>query len=216
MPNIVSRVLARPLIWLVKAYRFAISPWLGGNCRFEPTCSTYTIEALKTHGALYGGWLAVRRITRCNPWGGSGYDPVPQAGIAAPLEKSPDGVAEELERDRERVLNHAYGFISRDNRAGGFDHIFDWIARDPQPADAWQWFLDRMLGWEHQQTALFFAQHYLHHLLQQGDQLRSVKVMLRCRLVDGQFRPMPDDRAAAVAAAEAMSNADLAADLQRN
>lgn len=77
MPNAVSRFLAWPLIWLVKFYRFAISPWLGGNCRFQPTCSEYAIEALKTHGALRGGWLAARRISRCHPWGGSGYDPVP-------------------------------------------------------------------------------------------------------------------------------------------
>ncbi|MBT8086534.1 MAG: membrane protein insertion efficiency factor YidD [Gammaproteobacteria bacterium] len=208
--------MARPLIWLVKLYRFAISPWLGGNCRFEPTCSSYAIEALQTHGVLYGGWLAVRRISRCHPWGSSGYDPVPEVRIAEPLEKSAAVVAEDLERDRQRALNHAYGFISRDNRAGGFDHVFDWIARDPHPADAWAWFFDRMLGWENQQTALFFAQHYLHHLLQNGDQLRAVKVMLRCRLVDERFRPMPDDRVAAAAAAEAMSNDELAGDLRRN
>lgn len=77
MPSAVSRFLAWPLIWLVKFYRFAISPWLGGNCRFQPTCSEYAIEALRTHGVLRGGWLAARRISRCHPWGGSGYDPVP-------------------------------------------------------------------------------------------------------------------------------------------
>ena len=77
MPNVVSRCLARPLIGLVKFYRFAISPWLGGNCRFQPTCSEYAIQALRTHGALHGGWLAAKRIARCHPWGGSGYDPVP-------------------------------------------------------------------------------------------------------------------------------------------
>ena len=77
MPNAISRVLAWPLIWLVKFYRFAISPWLGGNCRFQPTCSEYAIQALQTHGVLRGGWLAAKRIGRCNPWGGSGYDPVP-------------------------------------------------------------------------------------------------------------------------------------------
>lgn len=77
MPGTISRVLARPLIWLVNLYRIAISPWLGGNCRFQPTCSEYAIEALQTHGVLRGSWLAARRIVRCNPWGGSGYDPVP-------------------------------------------------------------------------------------------------------------------------------------------
>ncbi|MGB5258334.1 MAG: membrane protein insertion efficiency factor YidD [Woeseiaceae bacterium] len=70
-------MLAQPLIWLVKLYRVAISPWLGGNCRFDPTCSNYAIEALQRHGVLRGSWLAARRIARCHPWGGSGYDPVP-------------------------------------------------------------------------------------------------------------------------------------------
>ena len=77
MPNRVSRLLAKPLIGLVKLYRLVISPWLGGNCRFQPTCSTYAIEALQTHGVFRGTWLAARRIGRCHPWGGSGYDPVP-------------------------------------------------------------------------------------------------------------------------------------------
>lgn len=61
----------------VHAYRLFVSPWLGKNCRFEPTCSAYALEALEKHGAAKGGWLALRRITRCHPWGGQGYDPVP-------------------------------------------------------------------------------------------------------------------------------------------
>ncbi len=69
--------LARPLIGLVKAYRAAVSPWLGANCRFEPSCSRYAIEALETHGAWRGTLLTARRLSRCHPWGGSGYDPVP-------------------------------------------------------------------------------------------------------------------------------------------
>ncbi|MCP5090867.1 MAG: membrane protein insertion efficiency factor YidD [Gammaproteobacteria bacterium] len=77
MPNALSRLLAKPLIGLVRVYRLAVSPWLGGNCRFQPTCSSYAIEALQTHGVLRGSWLAAKRISRCHPWGGSGYDPVP-------------------------------------------------------------------------------------------------------------------------------------------
>lgn len=73
----VSRVLAWPLVQLVRAYRLAISPLLGMNCRFQPCCSTYTIEALERHGVVRGSVLAARRIARCHPWGGSGYDPVP-------------------------------------------------------------------------------------------------------------------------------------------
>jgi len=76
MANAVSRLLSWPLIGIVKLYRIAISPWLGGNCRFQPTCSEYAIEALREYGALKGTWLAAKRIGRCHPWGGSGYDPV--------------------------------------------------------------------------------------------------------------------------------------------
>lgn len=61
----------------VRFYRLFISPWLGSNCRYQPTCSTYAMEALEKHGALKGGWLAAKRIARCHPWGGSGIDNVP-------------------------------------------------------------------------------------------------------------------------------------------
>jgi putative membrane protein insertion efficiency factor len=64
----------------VRAYRLVLSPWIGNSCRYQPTCSVYALEALEVHGALKGGWLALRRILRCNPWGGSGYDPVPGCG----------------------------------------------------------------------------------------------------------------------------------------
>lgn len=74
-----GRLLAWPLLVLVGLYRLLISPWLGVNCRFEPSCSAYALEALRSHGAFRGSWLAVRRIARCHPWGGSGYDPVPAA-----------------------------------------------------------------------------------------------------------------------------------------
>ena len=77
MLQALGRLLAWPLLGLVTLYRIAISPWLGANCRFEPSCSAYAMEALRVHGAFRGTWLTVRRIGRCHPWGGSGYDPVP-------------------------------------------------------------------------------------------------------------------------------------------
>lgn len=77
MLDAIGRLLAWPLLLLVRLYRIAISPWLGPNCRFQPTCSEYAIEALKKHGAFRGVALAAKRIGRCHPWGGSGYDPVP-------------------------------------------------------------------------------------------------------------------------------------------
>lgn len=78
MTGAVSRVLALPLLGLVHCYRWVVSPVLGPRCRFEPTCSEFALEALKRHGALRGSVLAARRIARCHPWGGSGYDPVPR------------------------------------------------------------------------------------------------------------------------------------------
>jgi hypothetical protein len=65
------------LILPIKFYRAAISPMLPKSCRFTPTCSEYALQALKKHGPVRGLWLAIRRILRCHPWGGSGYDPVP-------------------------------------------------------------------------------------------------------------------------------------------
>jgi putative membrane protein insertion efficiency factor len=70
--------LARLLALPVHAYRLFLSPWLGHSCRFQPTCSAYALEALERHGALRGGWLAARRLLRCRPGGGHGYDPVPE------------------------------------------------------------------------------------------------------------------------------------------
>ncbi|MHA1598056.1 MAG: membrane protein insertion efficiency factor YidD [Alphaproteobacteria bacterium] len=81
--NKIAAILTRPLAMLarglVRGYQLFVSPVLPGSCRFYPTCSTYAIGALSTHGFLKGGWLAIRRIARCHPWGTSDYDPVPDA-----------------------------------------------------------------------------------------------------------------------------------------
>ena len=65
------------LMGMIKIYQLFISPLLGANCRFTPTCSQYAFEALKKYGALKGSWLAVKRIAKCHPWHEGGYDPVP-------------------------------------------------------------------------------------------------------------------------------------------
>ena len=65
------------IIGLLKAYRFAISPLYGQVCRYHPTCSAYALEAVQTHGAVRGTWLAMRRVARCHPWAAGGLDPVP-------------------------------------------------------------------------------------------------------------------------------------------
>lgn len=73
----IDRAAAAVLRLPVVFYRRCISPMLPPSCRFTPTCSEYALEALRKHGAIKGLWLTVKRISRCHPWGGSGYDPVP-------------------------------------------------------------------------------------------------------------------------------------------
>jgi len=73
----ISKILSFPLIIIIKFYQYVISPWLPASCRYTPTCSVYSIEALKKYGILKGTFLAVKRILSCNPWGGHGHDPVP-------------------------------------------------------------------------------------------------------------------------------------------
>ena len=65
------------LLGLIKVYQLFFSPWLGGRCRYVPSCSAYAAEAVRRFGAWRGGWLAIKRLGRCHPWGGYGYDPVP-------------------------------------------------------------------------------------------------------------------------------------------
>lgn len=67
------------LIWLIRVYQFVLSPWLGRNCRFHPSCSHYAIESVQKHGVLRGLWLTICRVGRCHPWHPGGHDPVPPA-----------------------------------------------------------------------------------------------------------------------------------------
>ena len=78
--NIIRRITRLPadfLILLIRIYQITLSPWIGNSCRYTPTCSNYGIEAIRKYGFFKGGWLTFKRILSCNPWGGSGYDPVP-------------------------------------------------------------------------------------------------------------------------------------------
>ena len=69
--------MAKILTSMIRGYRYLLSPFLAPSCRYQPTCSKYALDALNEHGAIKGGYLAIRRVFRCHPWGGSGYDPVP-------------------------------------------------------------------------------------------------------------------------------------------
>ncbi|MDA0785338.1 MAG: membrane protein insertion efficiency factor YidD [Proteobacteria bacterium] len=77
--KLVSHLLVLLLKGLILVWQWVLSPVLGANCRYQPSCSHYAAEALSRHGAVRGSWLAARRIFSCNPWGGAGYDPVPAA-----------------------------------------------------------------------------------------------------------------------------------------
>lgn len=75
---------ALALMGLVHLYRSTVSPFLGVNCRYQPSCSRYGLDALAGHGAWKGGWMLAARLCRCHPWGGAGYDPVPDQARRAP------------------------------------------------------------------------------------------------------------------------------------
>ena len=142
------------------------------------------------------------------------YGLMSDVSIPDSLEAGEEKIAGDLEKTRTDVLTHAYGFVSRGNRDGGFRHVTDWIAKETDVAAAWAWFFDRMMRWEQNQHALFFAQRYIHDLLQHGENIAALKVIIRCRLVNDQFRPLQEDLPAAIEAAESSGNIELAAVLK--
>ena len=70
-------MLSKIVVLLIRVYQLSISPFLGANCRYSPTCSQYSLEAIEKYGPFKGTWLAIKRISSCHPWGGHGHDPVP-------------------------------------------------------------------------------------------------------------------------------------------
>lgn len=77
LKEIVKQIFGWVFILLIKLYQYLLSPLLGASCRYTPTCSQYGIEAIRRHGPFKGGWLTLKRLSRCHPWGGHGHDPVP-------------------------------------------------------------------------------------------------------------------------------------------
>ena len=161
--------------------------------------SLFTLFSL---AALTGALIAPLRLVR---------------DVYIPDEIAPDiaRVAGDIERARAAALGHAYVFISRDNREGGFRHLFDEIERDPDPAAAWDWYFRKMLGWEQKTHALFFAQHYVRDALRHDEEKVALKVALRCVYEDRRFRPFREDIPALVEAAERQGNAEIAEVLKR-
>ena len=72
-----NKIVTFPLILLIRGYQLIVSPILGSNCRFMPTCSEYALESLKAYGLIKGTFLTIKRIGKCHPWGSHGYDPIP-------------------------------------------------------------------------------------------------------------------------------------------
>ena len=135
--------------------------------------------------------------------------------IPEPLEPDEATIAESLEAVRASALTHAYGFITHDNRKGGFEHITEAIDDDPNPAEAWRWYFERMLQWEESHHALFFAQHYVRDMLAHNEDTQALKLVMRCRMMNEQFKPFAGDLPRLIEAAEAWGNDELATVLKR-
>ena len=144
------------------------------------------------------------------------YGLMAEVSIPDALQSETDEIDANVEKERTAILNHAYGFISRGNRAGGFRHVTEWAAASPDPRAAWAWFFERMLAWENQEHALFFAQLYIHDMLGYAENIPALKVLMRCRLISERFRPLSEDLPAIIEVAQASGNIELAAVLKRN
>jgi hypothetical protein len=135
------------------------------------------------------------------------------ASISVDMPPAREPGAEELHADltheRTKVLNHAYGFISRGNREGGLQHLAAWIEKEVDGEEAYQWFFEQMLKWETNEAALFFTQRYLSWLLEHRRDVQVMKVIARCRLENERFKPLEKDISAARAAAERQGNDEL-------
>jgi len=135
--------------------------------------------------------------------------------LPEPLESGTERVEGDIEGARIDVLTHAYGFVSRGNRAGGLNHIMEWIDNDRDPEAAWAWYFKGMLGWENQEHALVFAQHYIHDLFRHGETIPALKIIMRCQLINERFKPLWEDVPVAIETAESTGNMELAAVLKR-
>jgi hypothetical protein len=117
-----------------------------------------------------------------------------QIDIELPLEKSADEITGDLEKERQKVANHAYGFVSRNNRAGGLAHINQWIEKETDADAAYAWFFREMLTWENSSAALFFAQECLSRLIHDEQEVAALKLAARCVHEDPHWRPRLEDR----------------------
>ncbi len=186
-------------LFLIAALGIVI--WLNG--RFNKDLLTEFVSFYLTFAsfAVFGGM--VRSLKLQNEL------EIPEA--AEPCEED---IREQQLMARNAALNHAYGMVSRGNRAGGLEHLYSELDVDPDNAASFAWYFGRIMQWENKDAALVFAQQYLHYLLHDGDNIAAVKVMLRCRLINDAFKPQADDIPLALAAAEQCHNDELASFLR--
>lgn len=144
---------------------------------------------------------------------------VDEVDIELPVGQTESEYVDDLTAERQQVANHAYGFISRGNREGGFKHIRQWIQTDPDPDDAVGWFFNEMMRWEEKDAALFFGQeclsHYLHHDQDSDNEARALKLMARCLHENPGWKPKAEDRSHATALADKYLRDDLLLSLRR-
>ncbi len=131
-------------------------------------------------------------------------------------ELTPEEVETRTDAERTRTLSHAYGFISRNDRAGGLAHLQTYIDASPDPARDYRWFFNEMLNWEGKDDALFFAQRYLTYLLDVDAKTDALKLIARCRLENERFKPLPGDRERALQVALQLQHDELVKFLQGN
>ena len=125
------------------------------------------------------------------------------------IEMTAEERRERLTADRQNVANHAYGFVSRGNRAGGLAHIQSFIDGEQDKEEAYNWFFNQMLKWENMDAALSFAQPYLHRLLSQQRDAAALKLLSQCYHANPRFRPAKEDAEAAIELAKRSRRDDL-------
>jgi len=140
---------------------------------------------------------------------------VEEVAIFSPLATSDTKVSADLVKERQRVANHAYGFVSRNNRAGGLAHINQWIDKETDTDAAYAWFFQEMLTWESSTAALFFAQQYLRHLLHGEQEGAALKLAARCLHQDPRWKPQHEDRDVFLELAERHGRNDLIRQMKR-
>ena len=134
--------------------------------------------------------------------------------IGPPLEPTKDEIAGNLEKERQKVASHAYGFISRGNRDGGFTHIMDWIQKEPDIHEASAWFFNTMMKWESKDPALFYAQTYVAHLLHHDEDMKVLKLVSVCLHENPRWKPKAEDRQCVLELAEKHQRDDLVRSLR--